>query len=261
MMGSLFLKDHIHRNLLSRNYKDSIGNLTLNEKFQVSGFVLLKNLFRKEVFECLADDCDNIFEYCHHKNFTMPGYQTPRKMSIAGGKMIAKKSDFIPYLYIHYEICSFLSKVVGSDIFTIKHQEECFVANYLKAKGETHGWHLDDPKYALIVVIESPGNNNGGCVEIIKNWKRLCRKLKIDPHGDINKGVEYAKKKNLIDTHALNTGDCYLLDAGENLHRVTPITKKNAQRKVLNLAYNHKSDITFGKTADILYAHETLTHE
>lgn len=255
-MNKQELKKHIHRDFLSHNYRDSIGNIKLNQKFQTHGFVLLKNLFKREIFEYLVDDCANIFKHCHHKKFTMHSYQTPRNMSILGGKMITKESNFIPYLYIHHEICSLLSQIVGGNVFTIKHQEECFVANYLKAKGETHGWHLDDPKYALIIVIKSPGKNNGGCVEVIQNWKKLCSKLKIDPYNEVNLGVEYAKKNNLIDAYTLNTGDCYLLDAGENLHRVTSITKNNVERKIINLAYNHKRNIKFGKTADILYVHE-----
>lgn len=246
----------VFSDLIERGNKDPLELIRLKAEFRENGYILLNNLFTRELFDAITKDCEKVFSMCQHRNFTMPGYLTPRKLSVAGGKMISEESVLIPYIYVHYELIAFLSKIVGKDLYTINHKEECFVANYLKAEGETHGWHLDDPMYALIVVLESPGPDNGGCVEFIQDWRTLCRENNLDPHADVNAGVELAESLGRIRSFSLERGECYFLNASENLHRVTPITKKGCKRKVLNMAYDHRSKIEFGQTADILYAQE-----
>lgn len=248
--------NYLINNILTEKYKHPLEIKKAIEIFQVNEYVIFDGLFNNDVFKRLTKECENIFNACEHKDLIMPGYETPRKMHVAGGDLISRTSEMIPYLYVHYELVNFLSKISKGMLHTIKHKEECYVANHLKAKGETHGWHLDDPEFALITVIESPGDNNGGCVEYIKEWQELCLKNKICPISELEIGLSYARKNNLIKSFTLKTGDCYFLNAANGLHRVTPISYEGYQRQVLNMAYDHRKHINFGQTANILYAQE-----
>lgn len=167
---------------------------------------------------------------------------------------ILKHTVFIPSLYVHHQLQTVLSQLTNNKIYTVKHQEECIVANYLDGRGQTHGWHLDDPSYALVIVLETPSAGCGGCVEYISKWKELCSHLSIDPYKQIDLGLSFAKQYGVIKRVHLEAGDCYILNAGENLHRVTPISDTSSRRRVINMAFDHRKTFIFGNTAEILYA-------
>ena len=56
---------------------------------------------------------------------------------------------------------SAIARVAGEPVYPCNHLEELIVCIFLLSPGSTHGWHLDDPPYALILVLE-PGVGLGG---------------------------------------------------------------------------------------------------
>ena len=183
----------------------------------------------------------------------MPDFNTDRKMSVLSGKDVVSQSDIIASLYACRELRNWITRLIGKDIHTVLHDDEFLVVNFLDGKRDTHGWHLDDPRYALIIVVESPAEHIGGCIEYVPDWKHLAREEGFDPHQNVERGVEICKRKGLLRSDTLNSGDCYLLDAGEVLHRVSPMSA-DGRRKALNLAFDDRRYRVYGETATRLYA-------
>lgn len=208
----------------------------------------------------LNDETHALHDISTKRDFMMTGYDTPRLLSVAGGQKILRNTVFIPTLYVHHQLKSVLSTITRKALFTVKHQQECIVANYLDGNGQTHGWHLDDPMYALIVILESPKVGRGGSVEYVPGWRKLCESLGIDPVRDLKIGLAHAQLHGLVKSAHLKSGDCYILNAGDNLHRVTPISDDSSRRRVINMAFDHRENFKFGNTADILYAEEEVEH-
>lgn len=254
-MESIVLAD-----IVSRPYTDADFIKALADQFAVNGYVTLENFFTPKVISLINEETHALHKISSKRDFTMDGYETPRLLSVVGGQKVLGNSVFIPTLYVHHQLNSVLSAITRKSLSTVKHQQECIVANYLDGQGHTHGWHLDDPTYALIAVLESPPAGRGGSVEYIAHWRTLCEQLGIDPIRDTRIGLNHARSHGLIRSANLKSGDCYLLNAGENFHRVTPIADDSSRRRVINMAFDHRSDFIYGDTADILYAEEEVTH-
>ncbi|CAH0131385.1 HalD/BesD family halogenase [Pseudomonas brassicacearum] len=255
MMESLVLADVVEPTYLDKNYLQK-----LSIQFKQDGYLTLRNFLSKDVFSLLNDETFKLHDLSTKRDFVMAGYETPRVLSVAGGKKILKNTIFIPSLYVHHQLQTVLSLLTQNKLYTVKHQEECIVANYLDGRGQTHGWHLDDPTYALIIVLDAPAAGSGGCVEYVSKWKELCAHLAIDPYKQVDLGLNFARRHDLIKSVHLEAGDCYILNAGENLHRVTPISDNSSRRRVINMAFDHRESFAFGNTADILYAEEEIEH-
>jgi hypothetical protein len=100
----------------------------------------------------------------------MPGYETPRRMSVCGGQVIVSHSPYLAMLYFHRQLRFLVQRIVGVPMHSVPHVDEFMVVNRLKGVGQTHGWHLDDPKFALVIVVDTPPRDSGGFVEVIPNW-------------------------------------------------------------------------------------------
>ena len=247
MMESLVLAD-----VVSSTYLDNSYLQKLSKKFKQEGYLTLRGFLSKDVFSIVSEEALKLHELSAKRDFVMIGYETPRMLSVAGGKKILRNTVFIPSLYVHHQLRMVLSSLAQDKLYTVNHQEECIVANFLEGRGQTHGWHLDDPTYALIIVLDAPAAGSGGCVEYVSKWKGLCAHLAIDPFSQIELGLDFAKRHDLIRSVRLEVGDCYILNAGENLHRVTPISD-NSSRRAINMAFDHREHFTFGNTANTLY--------
>ncbi|PKG37878.1 HalD/BesD family halogenase [Psychromonas sp. Urea-02u-13] len=246
----------INKVVVNRHYKDIGIQKELSTKFNDNGFVTLPGFFPAEIFSGLQDEAQRIAPARVAKNFTMPGYDTPRQLSVISGEQILRSSFFIPSLYINAEVASALSAITGSKLYNVDHKEEFMVINYLESNASTHGWHLDDPRFALVVILDAPECYQGGSLEIIKNWKSYCDENSFDPLFDTNRAVESAREDDLVTKIHHNTGDAYLLNAGDCLHRVTPV-QGEAKRTVLNMAFDSRPVVKFGETAEILYGNST----
>jgi hypothetical protein len=127
------------------------------------------------------------------------------------------------------------------------------VVNYLTFQGATHGWHLDDPSYALVIITETTEGESGGRLEYIKDWRRICEQRGVSAEESVDDTVGHCRSQQLIRTHRHEAGDAYLLRADQCLHRVTELTSTQGRRVVINIAFEATPNPTYGFTANRLY--------
>lgn len=225
----------------------------LRELFHEKGYVKLPGFLTSAAFHTISSEVNRLHSERARKDFVMPGFNTDRKMSVISGKNVVRQSNVIASLYACQELRNWIRELTGTDIHAVRHDDEFLVVNFLDGERDTHGWHLDDPRYALIIVVESPAPNIGGHIEYVPDWKLLMREKGLDHCLDVERGVEICKLNGRLHSDTLNTGDCYLLDAGEVLHRVSPMSA-DGKRKALNLAFDDRCYRVYGETATRLYA-------
>lgn len=229
--------------------------MDMREQFARIGYVRFPGFLSAKALDLFKEEMEEIEQIAIRRNFEMPGYATPRSLSVLGGNLIRSQSPMLYSIYHHHVLRSCIENIVARPIYTCTHPEEFMVANFLHNSGDTHGWHLDDPSYALIIFAEVPGEGGGGEVEFIANWKDLCRRKGREPDKDVLDLINWADENGLVDRHSHNAGDAYLLRADLNLHRVTPLKYQGARRAVVNLAYQSSPETVYGVTADLLYGY------
>lgn len=238
--------------VVSEEYANYYNLLELKKEFQINGYVNLKGLFKEPLSKIYLEEAERLNQYSDIKDFIMPGYQSPRKLSVIGGQKILNNSPMFSLLYLDNSIKNTIETIVGAKIYHITHKEEFMVVNFLEKIGSTHGWHLDDPKFALVAILKAPKENEGGWVEVIPNWTQFCKKFKFDKKIDVIKAIEYAENNGFVKKITHNAGDVYLLNAGDCMHRVAPITGE-VNRIVVNMAFDTRTNVNYGDTANFLY--------
>lgn len=224
----------------------------LRRRFARDSYVGLPGLLRGEAFEFVKSEVDRLEPFARSMSFEMEGYRTPRVMKALGGLAIMSESP-LAYIYLHYAIRQLVEAIAGAKIYTCLHPNEYMVVNYLLSPGSTHGWHLDDPAYALVIFVDAPPPGAGGDLEFIKDWPQLCRDSGLPPEGDVGGLVGRLRGQNLVRTKAHAAGDAYLMRANRCLHRVKEITAPGARRVILNIAFEETSKPLYGMTANLLY--------
>ncbi|XEC32777.1 hypothetical protein JAO84_17000 [Streptomyces fradiae] len=149
---------------------------------------------------------------------------SPRRMTTLGGQVIAEMSRLVPELYADTELLTFLSGLIGETALPVSDPVERHVLNILHREGDTHGAHTDDYPYALVMFLEAPDTpEEGGLLEYVPDAASL---------RDLTAGSASARR-----TAHHRAGDAYLLRSDTTAHRVTPLTRPEARRTVLNFAY------------------------
>lgn len=227
--------------------------LNMREQFYRSGYIKIPSFLSDDALAIFREEVEQLELIASRKKFKMPGYDTPRRLSVVGGNMIKLYAPILYSLYHHYALRSCVEQVTGHRIYNCTHPEEYMVANFLHNSGDTHGWHLDDPEYALIIFAESPQDDGGGEVEFISNWLDICRRKQCQPDSNIQDLITWAEENGMVDRHTHNSGDAYLLRADMNLHRVAPLKHSSERRSVVNMAFQKTSQSDYGLTANLLY--------
>lgn len=240
--------------VIARPYQDEPQlQRQLRARFRETGYVKLPGLLGPDTFRAVCAEVARLHASRARKDFVMPGFDTDRRMSVLSGKDVVARSAVIANLYACQELREWIAGVTATPVHPVPHEEEFLVLNFLDGPRDTHGWHLDDPRYALIVVVESPAPHRGGCLEYVPDWKRRAREQGFDPCHDLERGVQACRRQGWLRSDTLKPGDCYLLDAGEVLHRVSPLSA-DGRRKALNLAFDDRRFRVYGDTARRLYA-------
>lgn len=218
-------------------------------------YVALPGLFSDPLaFATLKAEVERLEQFATKKDFIMSGYNTPRVMATVGGRSIKRESSLLTGMYAEGDLTLLVSQIAGRQVYPCNDQNEWMVINWLKGSGTTHGWHLDDPAYALVIFVETPAPGQGGEAEFITDWRRLCKGLGENPEGDVEAAVAGCRELGLIHSKTHAAGDAYLLRTDCCLHRVAPLTAEGARRVILNLAFEAKPDThRRGITAASLY--------
>lgn len=233
---------------------DAAALADLREQFLRCGYVKLPSFLTPVALEFLKAELERLETSASRRAFEMPGYNTPRSLSVLGGTTIKAQSPLLFGLYHHSALRTCVERVAGRTVYPCQHPEEFMVANLLHRSGDTHGWHLDDPAFALVLFIDAPPEGQGGELEMIANWTDLCRRKGRRPDEDIADLIAWAADNNLVERSHHAPGDAYLLRADINLHRVRPITGADTRRCVLNLAFQANVTAKYSQTANLLYA-------
>jgi hypothetical protein len=243
--------------ILSRPLADAYRNDSrldqLSEAFVSDGYVKLPHLLRGEAIELLREEVAALEPRAQARDFMMPGPGTPRVMSVLGASQLLARSTVLPMLYAHFELVRLISRLARALVYACPHPEELMVCNFLLTDLATHGWHLDDPAYALIFVVDAPALGTGGELEYIADWEAVCAELGADPGADVEPVVTRARAAGLVTTMPHRAGDAYLLRADQCLHRVAPLSAPGRRRVALNFAYEATPTATYGDSATLLY--------
>jgi hypothetical protein len=239
--------------IISDQYQGKPGLVRrLRTSFRDTGYVKLPDFLTPDAFGAVSSEVTRLHATRVRKDFVMPDFNTDRKMSVLSGKDVVRQSEIIANLYACRALRDWIASLAGTDIHTVAHDDEFLVVNFLDGERDTHGWHLDDPRFALVIVVASPAAHIGGRIEYVPDWKRLAREECFEPHRDVERGVEICRRKGRLLSDSLKSGDCYLLDAGEVLHRVSPMSA-HGSRRALNLAFDDRRYRVYGETAKRLY--------
>jgi hypothetical protein len=240
--------------LISPQYQEKWYQAQLARQFQRHDYIKLPNLFTPTAFAVLKEELDELEKFSKQRDFVMRGYETPRIMNVLGGAQLLRDSEVLWTLYGNHQLLGLLENIIGGEVYPCRHPNEFMVANFLLAPGSTHGWHLDDPAYALITVLDAPPTaDGGGLVEFIPNWRKFAEANNAAAEENVEALVELARQQNLIQQKHHAAGDAYLLRADECLHRVTPLNVEGVRRAVLNLGLEATPNPTYGFTASELY--------
>ena len=248
-------------NILREDYLDPDALAPLRDEFLAQGYVKLPGLLSSAAFKVLEGEVNEMRSTAVDRSFTMPGAETPRELSTVGGSMIASKFPKWLGLYSHHEIVNLVATLTGGSIYACQHEDEFMVANFLNRRRGTHGWHLDDPAYALILFFDAPPEGQGGSLEFVPDWHNFCERHDVDPEKNVAPLAEVARAEGLIQTRHHLRGDAYLLRADKSLHRVTELQCDGIRRAAINMAYQHVPFQVYGESATALYAHSVIIAE
>jgi hypothetical protein len=240
--------------LLSEPYRNADLLADLRRTFALHSYVKLPGLINSQAFEALKRETDYIQQFARDRNFVMEEYGSPRILTTIGGARIFTESPNLAWIYMHYEIKNLVQEIVGDFVYFSRHAHEFIVGNYLLAEGATHGWHLDDPAYALTLVFDAPTAEEGGLLEYVRDWRAFCAEGQRLHDADISPMVEQARSRSLVHSQHHGAGDAYLLRGDQCLHRVSELKSSVARRMALNLGYDAAPNTPYGSTADRLYS-------
>jgi hypothetical protein len=224
----------------------------LASDFQSTGYVYLPGLLRTEIFGHAFVEMMELMQRAKRRHFMMTGFETERRLATVGGQVIRSVAPGLVNVYSNAQLRSLLVVLTGGEVRPCAHPQEFMVANFLSEPGDTHGWHVDDPPYALILFFESPAVGHGGELEFIPSWHRFCVTRSIDPYHAVERSVDLARREGLVEIRHHEGGDAYLLRADKCLHRVTPLTAGD-NRSVINMAFEADLEVDYGETASRLY--------
>ena len=239
--------------LLSASYEPKDTIRLLRQSFRRNGYVKLPSLISSDGVTRIAAEIAGLESAKVARDFMMPGYNTPRIMHTIGGITIRERSAFLCDLYRNVQLIRILSGIVGAVVRPCAHQNEFMVMNFLQGVSSTHGWHLDDPQLALVLIFEAPPPEFGGSLEYVAQWREFCRGLGADSERDVERLVAIAEEAGQVRIRHHATGEAYLLKASECLHRVRPLRSSTHRRVVINMGYETGSSPKYGETANLLY--------
>ncbi len=239
--------------LLSKRHAEEAQVDLYRRAFSEAGIVKISDFFAPAIFEDLKSEVEGLLKYAKRRDFIMGGYDSPRNMSVVGGKTIFEHSRKLAALYTSAPIVHFLSELVGRRLHLSQQEDAFMTINHLEHHQDTQGWHLDDGAPAVIYALSSPSAREGGSLEFISNWPDF--RSETDPSGvqPICDCIEEARTRGVIETVHLEPNSMYVLQSDTALHRVTPLIEPSQSRTVLAAGYEMRSVGEYSNTGSDLY--------
>ncbi|MBS0444624.1 MAG: hypothetical protein JSR59_01625 [Proteobacteria bacterium] len=213
-------------------------------RFLAEGLVRLPLLLSPQDRRLLLDEAVGLLDACgKRRDFKMEQTDgSPRRMRNVGGKDVAARSPMLCELYNDRQLRELVSAVIGEPALACPYDQERIVVTSLQQIGDTHGWHWDDYSIALVWVLQAPPIASGGLVQCVPHtrWNRDAPQI-----------LEHIVSSP-IRTYYFDSGEIYLMQTRDTLHRVHPIVKLGCERIIMNFAYATKAD------TDLVDNHETV---
>jgi hypothetical protein len=237
------------------HYFDSRTIDTLSVAFKRHGYVRLPNFFKAPTFIDIKNELNRLAAFALSRDLTMEEFKTPRIMHTLAGQQIKSLSPFFVDLYHDPVLRKIVSGIVGQPVHDSHDETEWTVGTVLKGEGQTHGFHLDDPPIALIIIVEAPPQQLGGVLEMITDWQEIATIFDTAPDGEVGPIVQKLRGLGMIQTKVHQATDAYLLRADRCLHAVAPLKGAKTRRAIVNMAFELSPNIIRqSKTADTLFA-------
>lgn len=201
----------INEFILNDEYKEVRRLGELQRQFIETQYAYLPNLFTPKVFSLLKSEVEWLKQFTLARNYEPDGPGTSRNMRTFGGVRLFEESAVFSTLYVHHEIWTLLSKIVDAPIYHSIEKQDIIGLNCLVDEGNTHGWHLDEGEFILIMIFEAPDDGRGGTVEFIPNWEFYAEKFNFEKNQPIQDYVQKCSEENLVYKHYHAPGDAYLL--------------------------------------------------
>lgn len=215
------------------------------EEFARRGLLRLNDFVNKAAVSKLCGYALGLSNQARRRDLIMPGSGTPRHMSCLGGQKLRESEDYFDIVHRDMELVALLEEISRLSVKPSQHPQECFVVNILHQTGDTHGWHLDDPELALVVVCEQ--TCKGGKLQVVQ-WEQ---------EGIVNFDSLIKKNTTIVKTVELHYQDVYLLHASKIIHRISPLQADgNSRRVAVNFAYDKTTTTLDRYTVDLLYGED-----
>jgi hypothetical protein len=201
----------------------------------INGFVDITHLFEPSTLQSLQQNALSAFKAkAKRKDFISKyGGNTPRHMYTVSKENIDIHCGSIFYDFYKNTI-PLLSQITNESVLESPYVPEMYVINGLNDPNDTHGWHWDDYKYALVFIAEVPPEGCGAEVETI-------------PHtGHLNTSIEEVLKSHTANKTYFKVNSVYLLLGEETLHRVNPI-REGYSRIGVAFTYTDANDLLLPK--------------
>ena len=246
--------DQGDRALVSHRWIEPDRLAAWRRQYRSCGLVKIEDFFDPDVFEDLRREIQNLLPWVKRRDFTMRLYETPRRMSVVGGRKIAQESAKLAALYDSSPVVDFLSAIVGSRLFLSRQEDAFMTINHLEGHGDTQGWHVDDGSTAVIYAFSAPGSDEGGALEYIPNWPNVLTSLDASESRSIPSAIEAAIARGLVRSLHLAANAMYILKSDTALHRVAPLVNPSCSRTVVAAGYEARRVKTYSHTGSDLYA-------
>lgn len=154
-----------------------------------------------------------------------------RKMSNVRRDEVFERATAIPQIYQSASLRALLGEVVGETVHVCPYEPEQCLITRLEHDGDTHGWHWDDFRFALVWVVECPPAEDGGFVQCVPGttWDKE------------NPSVNRALVSGSLYSLELHPGDLYVMRTDTTMHRVYPV--RRGRRTILNMGYASTHDL------------------
>jgi hypothetical protein len=208
----------------------------ISAEFKQHGVVNVTDCFDYEVRDALIKESLEAYKlFGKRKEFiSKHGGHTPRIMYTVSKDNIDKAGNIIKDFYYNKKNLKLLSTILKENIHVLPYEDEKYVINIQRHKGDTHGWHWDDYAYALLLCVEAPKKEDGGFLQSIYN--------KDNNKFDIETLNQIISSNPKIVESVYKTGDMYLLYGSKALHRVHPLVN-DANRMTICFTYCNDQDL------------------
>ena len=230
-----------------------------------------KEAMNPSVFKAIAAEAKMALQ--HSKRMAIEMDEEPRRLEIVGGDVLSEEGEY------HATKAFARDPALLEQIRTITGKPNLVCGSYpplspahinrQSGPGDTHGMHLDDAAYKLVLYVKMDRGEGeqGGDVRFIPGYvpAKLAHAKRDDRYHAGGTELEAATKESVslmgrdVPTSALrmgkfDEGEAYLMEGRTVAHEVTPVTAEGTERITICFSFDDIADLSnYTRSADTLY--------